>query len=81
MKRGYGYCYLSMGVLVLGSRVGSTLLLTSDRGGGLRNSSGTLSQVLLMYYDLVILVFPHPCRVAQLVVSLCRLPATYPIIP
>ena len=77
-----GYCYLSMGVLVLGSRVGSTLLLTSDRGGGLRNSSGTLPQVLLMYYNLVILVFPHPGpRVAQLVVSLCRLPATYPIIP
>ena len=59
-----GYCYLSMGVLVLGSRVGSTLLLTSDRGGGLRNSSATLSQVLLMYYDLVILIFPHPGRVA-----------------
>ena len=61
-----------MGVLVLGSRVGSTLLLTSDRGGGLRNSSGTLSQVLLMYYDLVILIFPHPGpRVAQLVVWWC----------
>ena len=67
-----------MGVLVLGSRVGSTLLLTSDRGGGLRNSSATLSQVLLMYYNLVILEFS---RVAQLVVSLCQLPATYPIIP
>ena len=59
-----------MGVLELGSRVGSTLLLTRDRGGGLRNSSGTLSQVLLMYYNLVILIFPHPGRVAQLVVSL-----------